>query len=280
MKLTGIGSVNCTGTNGYSLLSFRVNQTGPTAEPPENVTIQMFSANSTSDYFYTDLTGNFTNSTVGIWNNITLNIGPSAGWASAGFNPDWSNITGLQLNFTWTSSSNESLLMVGLFFHGPYKSLADLYGPSYYADVAFYYVLHYFFLWILITGLVYVLIKAWKGKVGWKPMLITVGIIMMTFVVGSILTALGNLTVPTVYYKFDFIGGVQGEGKNTLNTILNQTYVSTVVSLIAQLLSWVWTIALLTIAVRTGAQMSWAKSVAIAALAFIITVVVASFLSL
>src|SRR5208337_888727 len=96
MQLTGIGTVNCSAPNGFNLLSFRIKVTSPVT-PPENVTIQIFTLNSSSDYFYSDLTDMFSNATYNIWNNLTIPLDSSA-WSGSSPNADWGNVTGMQLN--------------------------------------------------------------------------------------------------------------------------------------------------------------------------------------
>jgi len=277
MQLTGIGTVNCSAPNGFNLLSFRIKVTSPVT-PPENVTIQIFTLNSSSDYFYSDLTDMFSNATYNIWNNLTIPLDSSA-WSGSSPNADWGNVTGMQLNSTWAGNSNVNLLVDGLFFHGPYKSLLETDGASYLIDYAVSGVFQYIITWILLTGLIYVLVKAFKGKIIWKPALIAVGFILMTMFVGALINGIGYSTLPTIRFPFEVIGGVQGEGTAALNTITNQTWLVTQIGLAAELLVWAWTAVLASLVVRAVTEFSWAKSVAIAIIAYVITILIAGIIA-
>lgn len=277
MQLTGIGTVDCSGPNGFNLLSFRIKRTSPVTQP-ENVTIQVFSFNSTSHYFYNDLTDTFSNSTYNIWNNVTIPLASSV-WHSTGPNVDWGNITGLQLQFTWASNSNVTLLVDGLFFHGPFKFLLETEGTAYLLNYAVSGAFQFAITWILLTGLIYVLVKVFKGKIVWKPILIAVGFILLTMFIGALITAIGYTTLPTLRFPFELINGVQGEGTAALNTISNQTALATQIGTIAQLLVWAWTATLAALAVRLVTEFSWAKSVAVAIVAYLVTIILAGLIA-
>jgi len=269
MQLNGIGTVNCSSPDQYNLLSFRTKQTDPTSTP-NNVMIQMLSLNSTSDYFYNDLTDVFRNATQNIWNNVTLELNAST-WTPHG-NPDWGNITGVQLQFTWIANSNVTLLIDGLFFHGPFKSLLEVQGTDSLAYEGVYFAFQFVVEWVLLTGLIYVLVKAFKGNVVWKPTLIAVGFILMTTVIGGVINLLGAYaTFPTIYYPFSVLGGVSGEGTAAANFISTQQSAFNTIYLISGLLVLVWTVGLTSLLVRTLTAFSWFKSIAIAVLAYIIS---------
>jgi len=279
MQLTGIGTVNCSGPNGFNVLSFRTKLTSPMTQPqPENVTIQMFSSNSSSDYFYSNLTDTFSNATYNIWNNVTIPLASSS-WSNSSSNADWGNITGLQLQFAWAGNSNVTLLVDGLFFHGPFKSLLDIGGSSYLLEYGVSAVFQYVVTWILLTGLIYMLVKAFKGKIVWKPTLIAVGLILITTFIGALINGIAYSTLPTIRYPFAIIGGVSGEGTAALNTISSQISFVSLVGTIVQYLVWAWTAVLAAIVVRTVTEFSWSKSAAIALIAYLLTIVIAAFIS-
>jgi len=277
MQLTGIGTVDCSVPNGFNLLSFRIKWTSPVTQP-ENVTIQIFSLNSSSDYFYSDLKDTFSNATYNIWNNVTIPLDSSA-WSGSSRNADWGNVTGLQLQFTWAGNSNVTLLVDGMFFHGPFKSLLETGGASYLLDYGVSGAFQFIITWILLTGLIYVLVRAFKGKIFWKPMLIAVGFILMTMFVGALINGIGYSTLPTIRFPFELIGGVQGEGTAALNAISSQTWLVTQIGTVAELLVWAWTAALASLVVRAVAEFSWAKSVAVAIIAYVITIFIAGIIA-
>jgi hypothetical protein len=282
MQLTGIGTVNCTYPDNFYRLSFRTKLISP-ATPPESVTIQVFSLNSSSNYFYNDLTQNFSNPIYNnVWNNFTeertIQLA-SSDWNSSNSNADWGSVTGLQLNFTWSTNSNVTLLVDGLFFHGSFRSLIETAGSSYIIQYAIGDVFQFVIMWILLTGLIYMLVKAFKGKIVWKPALIAVGFILMTMFIGGLINAISFSTLPTIHYPFELIGGVQGEGTAAVNLISSQIRLVTQVSTIVEFLIWAWTAVLATIVVRTATEFSWAKSVAVALIAYLITVIITFFIA-
>jgi len=276
MQLNGIGTVDCSVPNGYNLTSFRVKWTDPVTKP-ENVTIQMFSANSSSDYFDDNLTDTFSNSTYNVWNNLTVPLAP-AGWSSAGSSPNWSNITGLQLSFTWAESSNVTVLIDGLFFHGPFKTLLETGGASYLLNEGVFAVMQFAVTWIVFSGLIYILVRALGSKLVWKPLLIAVGFVLITMFVGALINAIAYSTLPVIRFPFDLVGGVQGEGNAALNTISDQTWLVIDISRIAQILVWAWTAALAAIAVRLMTEFSWAKSIMVGIVAYVVTIFIGSIL--
>ena len=283
--LTGIGTVNCSGPDGFNLLSFRTKYASNDTLP-ENVTIQIFSYNSSSDYFYSNLTDTFSDAAYNVWNNVTIQLNSSyaltqfnsSAWHAYG-NADWGNVTGLQLQFTWASISNVTLLVDGLFFHGPFKSLLEIGGSAYLLEYGISAVFEFVVTWILLTGLIYVLVKAFKGKIVWKPALIAVGLILMTMFIAAVINGIAYSTLPTIRYPLAIIGGVQGEGTAAYNTISSQISSVALISTIVEYLVWAWTAALASIVVRTVTEFSWGKSVAIALIAYLITIVIAAFIS-
>jgi hypothetical protein len=269
MDLNNIGKINCTRPNGYDLLSFRIKWTRPSVNP-QNVTIQMFSDNSSSDYYYKSLTDTFLNATNDIWNNVTVQLA-FTDWNNTG-NPYWGNITGLQLQFTWAGSSNVTLLIDGLFFHGPFKSLLDTEGSSYLLSDAVTSAFQFVITWVIFAGLIFLLARVSGGKPVWKPLFIAIGFILITMFIAGLITAIGYATLPVLRYPFELIGGVKGEGTAAANTIANQTSLFTQVNLVAQIVIWLWTIALAAVALRLVVGFSWAKSVAFALLAYVIII--------
>ena len=122
MELDFDEPANC-GAGGFRNFSFRVKQLTPDAEP-ENVSLYLYSLSGSN--FYYDLTSEFSDSGINVWNNVTLTVGfGSEGWIDNGASATWENITGLMLDFTWPSSSNVDLRIDGLFLKGDYEVILD-----------------------------------------------------------------------------------------------------------------------------------------------------------
>jgi hypothetical protein len=269
MQLTNIGTVNCSAPNSYDLLSFRTKWTNPQTQP-ENVTIRIFSLNSSSDYFINDLTGTFSNSTYNIWNNITIQLDSQA-WTSNG-NADWGSVTGLQLQFKWASDFNMSILIDGLFFHGPYQSFFETAGSSYLLEYGISAAFQFVIIWVLLTGLIYAFVKLSKGKITWRPAFIAVGFVLMTMFIEILIVTIAFSTLPTIRVPFAALGGVQGEGTAAINTISSEIGLINVINFVGQLIFWVWASGLSSIIVRATAEFSRSKSIVIAGVACSISV--------
>jgi len=279
MELSNIGPINCSSPDGYDKLDFRVKQLSPQNSSVVNATLSLFST-SPSDSFHYNLTQNFSNSTVNEWNNLTdIQLGGS-GWNKVNAGGDWNNITGLELDLAWPAVSNISLVVYGLFFHGPYQSSLESAGSSYVVSVVFSYALEFLVTMVIFGGLLYLLSKGLGAKLVWKPLLIVVGCILITMVVQAIVNIAAWGTLSNVYVPFALEGGIPGEGQAALNAISSQTYFVSLTTEIFQILTYVWTIALAGLAVHVLGKLSWAKSLLAATVAYFVTLVILSILSL
>jgi hypothetical protein len=273
MQLLNIGPINCSGTDNFDNLSFRVKLTSPAATP-QDVVVHVVSADL-GDFFSRNITGDFNSSTYSIWNNISIPIGTTdLSNSSSG----WGKVTGVKLDFTWADNSNITVLVDGLFFHGPFQSLLDTSAGVYLINYSLYSIMEFVITWVILSGLIYLLAKSFGGKLVWKPLLIVVGIILMVLFVQAAVNAVAYTTLGKVYYPFDLIGGVSGEGTAAYDTIVAQTWLVSEVSTFMQIAVWIWIIALCSVAVHLLAQFSWSKSVAVGAVAYLVTVLAQRFL--
>ncbi len=240
------GQVDC-GANGFQNVSFRVNIISPDAKP-ENVTLTLYSLND-SKFFYYDLTSAFSNSVVNVWNNITVPVG-SGDWSSSG-KPSWENITSLKLDFSWSNSSNVNLLLDGLFFRGKFATQIEIYGaPAYLANSTLNGFAPFLFEWLILTAIMYLLIKGLKGNVVWKPLMVAVGYALVTIVIQSLIVTVAYATLPNLYYTLEILNSVSGEFQSAYNILLNQIADVNTVTYIVQVAVWAWTVALGTFIIR------------------------------
>ena len=272
MQLSDIGPINCSGQDGYKNLYLRIKRTSPD-HVPENATIYLFSANS-SDYFYYNLT-KFSNSSSNVWNNLTISL-DSTLWNSSA-NADWGNITDLKLEFAWHDDWNITLLVDGLFFGGIFKSPVENL-TNYMINFSIVSVMEFVIKWVFIGGLIFLMSKAFKGKTVWRPLLIVVGFALITMFIQAVINVATFSTLPTLYYRFELLGGVNGESENAYNEILNSTWLVSQVSGYVQIAIHFWTIALCAIATHLLAEFSWSKSFLIATVAYFVTIMAQSFL--
>jgi hypothetical protein len=277
MDLENIGTVNCSNPNGYDKLSFRVKWTSPTSKPV-NVTIQLFSANP-SNNFFKSLIDDFANSAYGSWNNETISLA-SEGWNSSSTSASWGSITGLRVQFTWAESSNITVLADGLFFHGPFLSGIDVYGTGYLLNVAFAGVMQFVITWVILAGLIYFMSKSFGGKIVWKIVLVVIGTTLITTVLLAVVNAIATSTVSSVSYPFELTTGFRGEAAAdaAYNKIVDQTALVDVIGRYAWIAIQIWTAVLCSVVVRVLAGFSWTKSFLVGAAAYVIDLIIGSFL--
>jgi hypothetical protein len=201
-----------------------------------------------------------------------------SGWTASNSNADWSNITGFRLEFSWTGNSSINLLADGLFFHGIYQSWLDQVGTGYMLSFVLTSVMQFVITWVIFSGLLFLIGRTLGGKVVWRLILVAVGLILITLVVQALINVVSYSTLPQLNYPFALVGGVQGEGTQAYNTILDQTANVRMVTSIAQVVIWAWTITLGAILLRFTAELAWLKSILAAVAAYIVTLLVSSFL--
>jgi len=242
MALNDFGSqVDC-GANGFTEVFFRVKTVTPYAKP-ENVTLNLYSL-SDSNFFYYDLTSAFSDNRVNIWNNISVPVG-AGNWLSNG-NPSWENITGLKLEFAWSSNSDIDLRLDGLFFRGKFKTQIEFVGGviPYLATSALNGFAPFLFEWLFLTGLMYLLIKGLKGNVIWRPLMVAVGYALIVMVIQTLIVAVVYTTLPDLHYPLELLAYVSGEFEVARDVLLNQLATVNLVEYILQVVAWVWIVAL------------------------------------
>ncbi len=240
------GQVNC-GANGFTELFYRVKIVTPDANP-ENVTLALYSLNGS--FFYYDLTSNFATNLANIWSNISVPVG-SGDWLSNG-NPKWENITGLKLEFAWSGSGDIDLRLDGLFFRNNFGNQIELSGGilqfiTYSAVNAF---APFLFEWLVLTVLMYLLIKGLKGNVVWRPLMVAVGYALITMVIQALIVTVVYTTFPDLYYPLEILTYVPGEFEAAQDVVVSQLSNISMVEYVVQAAIWVWTIALGTLIVR------------------------------
>ena len=264
MELTNLdGSVNC-GADGFKNVSFRVKVLTPDAKP-ENVSFYLYSLDSSS--FYYDLTQTFSTSNVGDWNNITLPVG-SEDWLSIGDGAKWENVTGLKMEFTWSTNSSINLRIDGLFFRGVFKSAADIGGVAYLPDFVISAFTQFGIQWFLLTGITYVTIKGLKGTTTWKPLMVAVGFSMIIMVIQALIILATYAALPNVQYPLEYLSGVAGEANVAVAAILNSIGLFLQVSFFLKIFAYLWLSMLCSLIFRVVTSFSWSKSLIVFAVSF------------
>lgn len=272
MQLQDIGPVNCSSQDGFTKLYLRVKWVSPNY-PPKNVSLYLYSPYSIGSFFYRNITGEFGNSTVNIWNNLTIPLA-SDGWYGTA---DWSEITGLMLEFEWNQTSNVKVLIDGLFFGGVFKPYAES-VTSYMAVYALYSSMQFIIRWVLLGGVIYILTRAFKAKTVWRVMLILAGFALITMFIQAAISTAAFSTLPTLQYSFGYIGGVKGEAESAYQKIAEETWLVNLVYSGVQMAMLMWTVSLCAIAVRLTTEFSWTTSLLIAFTSYFVAMFIEGFL--
>ena len=246
MELSSLdGSVNC-GDGGFKNVSFRVKIVAPDVKP-ENASIYLYSLSGSN--FYYDLTQAFASSDVNVWNNITLTVG-SGDWLSSSADATWENITGLKMEFAWSSDSSITLRIDGLFFRGKFQDPFEIYGIAYIATSALNAVAPFLFEWLILTALMYLLIKGLKGNVIWRPLMVAVGFALVVLVIQALILAVVYTSLPNLFYPLEVLAGTPGEFEVAYQVILDKIATVTLVGAIIQVAVYVWIVTLGTFITR------------------------------
>lgn len=303
MQTSGNFDLNCTSV-GYRDVSLRVIIVSPDVAP-QNVTLTLLSGNSSFNY---DLTSIFSNGTTNVWYNLTVPL-DTTGWASSG-TPNWEHITGLKMEFMWENSSSVNVIFDGLYFKGQYTSYADSLGISFFLQYGLNAVVQFVFEWIILTGLMFLLLKGLKINSVWKPLFISVGYALVVLVIQYIvLGVVFAFIYPSIYYPLEYLAQLPTESQNILTAINNQMATVTQVNLAIQIVFWAWIVALGTFLIRANStivpppstalpyqpsetppsttpqapqptvELSWGKCVAVSAGALLFTILILSLLT-
>jgi len=266
-------SVPCSGADGYENMSFRIKMIYPATTAFKNATMYLFS--SKTDYFKYDLSDYSFPSNSTLWNNLTIPIGPTSGWAMSSTNANWSNVVSLKYDFLWSGNANLTLRLDGLFFRGIFKSALEQYGVySYVPNYPLMGFMQVVITWVLLGGLMFLISKALGGKSLWKPMLILVGFILVTLFVQMMINVILGANLPNLKYPLEYLGGVKGEYESALSKIEASTALASQISSIVNIVVIFWIIALCALANRQLTDFSWSKSILVAIVAYFLSAII------
>lgn len=193
---------------GFQNLSMTIKQVEPTTVP-QKATLTLYSLTDT-DFFQYDLTSMVTDvSTINQWNNLTIPIGKTAqDWTSKGA-PSWSNITALTLNITYAEISNITLRVGALFFRGQYLTPIEFNSTAVLLQFLQVFTLQFIAGWLILSAILYLLFKAFKSPVIWKPLFIALGCALFVMVIRGLVNLVGTFTLPALYAPFDMTLGLR-----------------------------------------------------------------------
>ena len=290
-----VSSVDCSAPSGFQNLSMTIKQVQPTVAP-QNATLTLYSLSDSNSYQY-DLTSALSNTNeIGLWNNLTIPVGPSAqGWKSSG-SPLWGNVTALQLTLNYPAGSNITVLIGALFFRGQYQTPVKSNSTGIILEFLETFSLQFILSWLLITGFIYLFFKALKTSVVWKPLFVALAFALFVMVIRALVNLVAAATLPTLYYPFDMsvgvslnnfgaifypptaVGALSAQSQAIFNSINSATAGFRFVTSAMFVVAYVWLGALCTIIVGTlKPEFSMAKRVVISAVSIAITLLILLF---
>jgi len=205
--LANTSNVDCS-PSGFQNLTISLKLVQPLTAP-QNATLTLYSLGGVSDTYQFNMASLLSNATNGEWTNLTLPLGPNAvAWTSKGA-PTWSNITSLQLDFTYPSSSNITVRVGELFFHGEYQTPIQYNSTGILLQFLQLFSLQFIFAWFILTGIIYLVCRIQKNSVLWKPLFAVIGYALFILVIRAIVNLAATLILPTVYYPYDLSLGAR-----------------------------------------------------------------------
>ena len=273
-----LGMVNC-GSDGYQNMSLSIEIVAPNAVP-ESATVTLYSLED-ANYFQYDLTPELSNaSLLGVWTNLTIPVG-HGNWQSTG-SPQWTNITNLKLDFSFPSStSSVTIRLQGVFFRGIYEVPVNSDSTGFLAFVVEQSITLFLFMWLILTGILYIVIKGLKGNVTWKPLFIALGVALIVMVVQSLITIAATVTLPAVLdIPVEYLAMIPGQATAIYNNFIAPvTATFAAITTAVQLAVYAWTVGLAAIIVKALVpEFSWSKSILGSVAAFVVTIIVLAFL--
>ncbi len=282
-------SVDCS-DNSFKNLSLKIKQVEPNTLP-QKAALTLYTANGTTSYFQYDFTSMLSSGTINEWNNLTLPIGTPE-WQNIG-SANWSDVTGIKLEFNYPTASNITIRIDGLFFRGLYLTIIDAAGFTWFAIMAIEsVVMQFLFQWIIFTAVLYLMLKGLNTtNLTWKPLFVATGYVLIVLVMVALFGLISTAALPTVYYPYEFppsasliysdiyISSASAQSQAIYNTIASQVGVYTTTSTVLTILLYVWQVVLATFAIRAVANTTWPKSIGTAIGGVILTVIIIGILS-
>lgn len=295
LALTNTSNVDCT-ANGFQNLSIAIKLVSPTSAP-SNATLTLYSL-SDSNYYTYDLTSMLADANaVNQWGNLTVPLGPTAsGWTRTG-NPTWQNITSLTMQLNYPSSENITVRVGALFFRGQFMQPLASGLLNFVYTFVLQFTVQFLATWLILSIMVYVLFRALKAQVVWKPIFVAAGFAIVVMVVRAVVNIAATATLPNMYFPYDAalsiiydsFGALYYPVQYALPVVASAAQMSSITASMATfkaiitgmfIVSYVWLGALMGIAVKEmKPEFSFAKCLMIAALSVAVTILVLWFFS-
>lgn len=270
LKITDIGSINCSEETGYNELFFWIKWTHEEGLSPSLGTLKLFSGSEDSYFEYNKITELLNSS--GEWTNAALNVGPDQGWTSSN-SPDWQSVTGIEFILDWSSSANLTMKIDGLYFRKFSSPLINGEFSGLIIPIMLQVVLNFAMDWILWAGILIIVAKLFQEDLGrWNVFFVIIGYSFIATVVYTLVNAVSLSTLPMLNVPLD------ADALNALLDVSWRPLLAYQLSLYIPLIGEVWIAALGAVVVRAMKEMTWSKAATIAAVAFAIRFLLRLFL--
>ena len=218
------------------------------------------------------MTSEFAGASTNVWTNITLTVG-DGGWTEVG-SPNWQSITSLQLETNYSAESSITLRITGLFFGGVYETPIQTDLNSFVIYVLQLAVTQFLFEWLLLTGLLYIIIKVMKGDIIWKPLFVAIGFALIVTVIQSLINIAATQSLPAqLYYPVELLVNLPGEALAINTTLIDATATYSLIAGITQLASYIWIAGLGAFIVRAlKPEFTWTKCILSSSISLIATI--------
>jgi len=287
MRITGMGSFNCSADKGYGGLSFRIKWIHQNEIPPANATLRLFS--NSNRYFELDVGDRIANSS-DAWGNVTVNVGPTnLDWLPSVDPPDWGNITALEFELAWlpTYAANLTIKIDDLYFGKHVAFLITDRFSGWFVESLTVAAFNFFLAWSLYAALLVVTAKLSRSEAGpWKVLFIVIGYTFSIRIVHLLVDALLVSTLPPLVFPLRAWNPIAGEEK-LASKLIDDIYQTSWYPTLSYNLSFgfvfvvhAWTMALFTIAVHFLREFPWKKAASISITAYVLYILVRSFLAI
>lgn len=256
-ELRNIGKINCMDAGGYKNLTLRIKWIHPTAQPPKNFSLYLFS--TLTEYFYCNLTEHITEINNDTWNNFTIPLGPSAEQWLGNNVQAWSNITGLKIELMWAeyAKSNLTVLLDRLFFQSEtFETVLNFMGGNIVMSVLSA-VMGYSLYWMLFAVATFIVARILHVKTELRTFLVIIGYALIALVIMNVLSIIFYLSIPPLYFSIDSMAPI-----SVLHTVI-------LFSFYTSLILPIWSIVLSLIGTHVTFSLPLSKSTAIAVIGFL-----------
>jgi hypothetical protein len=196
----------------------------------------------------------------------------------------------MQLNYP--SNENITVRIGALFFRGDFIQPLTSNSLNFIYQFVLQFTLQFLATWLILSIMVYVLFRALKAQVIWKPIFVAAGFAIVVMVIRAAVNIIATAMLPNMYFPFDAALGVVYDTFGSL--YYPSQYVLPIAASAAQMssitasmatfktiitamavISYVWLGALIGIAVKEmKPEFSTPKCLLIAALSVVVTVLV------